>query len=185
MSVLAIVLALVAIQRTAELVLATRNTRRLRALGAYELDRGGYKWIVLLHAGWLAAMAATIPAATAPSWPLLCLYAMLQLGRVWVIATLGRRWTTRVMVLPGAALVHRGPYRLLRHPNYAVVAGEIAVLPLAFGAIAIAISFSLGNLTLILRRIRIEDAALAPQRTARAEPLHSRRPAPTTVDVGT
>ncbi len=70
------------------------------------------------------------------------------------------------MVLPGAPLVRKGPYRLLRHPNYAVVVGEIAVLPLAFGAAAIAILFSLGNLVLILRRIRIEDAALAPQRAA-------------------
>jgi methyltransferase len=166
MSVLAIVLALVAAQRGAELVFAMRNTRQLRALGAYEVDPGGYKWIVLLHAGWLAAMAVTIPAGTPPVWPLLAVYAMLQLARVWVVASLGRRWTTRVMVLPGAALVRKGPYRLLRHPNYAVVAGEIAVLPLAFGAAATAILFSLGNLVLSLRRIRIEDAALAPQRAA-------------------
>jgi methyltransferase len=166
MSVFVGVIALVAAQRGAELVLAMRNTRRLRARGAYEVDPGGYRWIVLLHAGWLAAMAATIPVATPPSWPLIAVYGILQLGRVWVIASLGRRWTTRVMVLPGAALVRQGPYRLFRHPNYAVVAGEIAVLPLAFGAVAIAISFSLGNLVLILRRIRIEDASLAPQRAA-------------------
>lgn len=166
MSVLAIVLALVAVQRGAELVLAMRNTRRLRTLGAYEIDPGGYRWIVLLHAAWLASMAAAIPAATPPSWSLLAVYAMLQLARVWVISSLGRRWTTRVMVLPGAALVRKGPYRLLRHPNYAVVAGEIAVLPLAFGAAGIALLFSLCNLVLILRRIRIEDAALALQRAA-------------------
>jgi methyltransferase len=166
MSVLAAVLALVAVQRGAELCIAFRNTRRLRALGAYEVDPGGYRWIVLLHAGWLAAMAAAIPAATPPSWALLAVYGVLQLARVWVIASLGRRWTTRVMVLPGAALVRKGPYRLLRHPNYAVVAGEIAVLPLAFGAAAVAILFSLGNLVVILRRIRIEDAVLAPQRAA-------------------
>jgi methyltransferase len=109
-------------------------------------------------------MAATIPAATPPSWPLLAIYAALQLGRVWVVSSLGRRWTTRVLVLPGATLVREGPYRLLRHPNYAVVVGEIAVLPLAFGAAVIAILFSVGNLLLIVRRIRIEDAALAPQR---------------------
>lgn len=164
MSTPAIVLALVAVQRGAELVLALRNTRRLRALGAYEIDPGGYRWIVLLHAGWLAAMIATIPAATPPSWPLLAVYGILQAVRVWVIASLGRRWTTRVMVLPGMPLVRAGPYRLLRHPNYAVVAGEIGVLPLAFGAAAVALLFSLANLALILRRIRVEDAALAPQR---------------------
>jgi len=164
MSGLAVVLALVAVQRGVELAFAAANTRRLRALGAYEVDPDGYKWIVILHAGWLAAMAATIPPATTPSWPLLAIYAALQLARVWVVFSLGRRWTTRVLVLPQATLVRKGPYRLLRHPNYAVVVGEIAVLPLAFGAAAIAILFSVGNLLLILRRIRIEDAALAPQR---------------------
>jgi methyltransferase len=166
MTVLAIVLVFVAVQRAAELVLAMRNTRRLRVLGAYEIDPGGYKWIVLLHACWLAGMAATVPLATPPSWPLLATYAVLQVGRVWVLASLGRRWTTRVMVLPGAPLVRKGPYRLLRHPNYVVAAGEIGVLPLAFDATAIAILFSLGNLVLILRRIRMEDAALAPLRAA-------------------
>ena len=163
MSPLPIVLTLVAAQRGAELIVAMHNTGRLRALGAYEVDAGGYKWIVLLHAGWLAAMATTIPAATPPSWPLLAVCAALQFVRLWVIVSLGRRWTTRVMVLPDAALVRRGPYRLLRHPNYAVVAGEIAVLPLAFGAVAVAILFSLGNFLLLLRRVRIEDGALAPR----------------------
>ena len=116
---------------------------------------------MLLHSGWLVAMAAAIPIDAAASWPLLGVYAGLQAARLWVIASLGRRWTTRVIVLPGAPLVRSGPYRHLRHPNYAVVAGEIAVLPLAFGALAIAILFSLGNLGLTLRRIRIEEAALA------------------------
>jgi methyltransferase len=102
-----------------------------------------------------------VPADAAPSWPLLALYAALQLGRVWVIATLGARWTTRVIVLPGAPLIKRGPYRYVRHPNYAIVAGEIAVLPLAFGAVRIALVFSALNLALVLRRIRIEDRALA------------------------
>jgi methyltransferase len=161
MSIFPIVLGLVGVQRAAELVLAAVNTRRLRGLGAREIDAAGYKWIVLLHAGWLAAMVATIPTDMPPSWPLLGVYAGLQAARLWVIASLGRRWTTRVIVLPGAPLVRSGPYRLLRHPNYAVVAGEIAVLPLAFGAVAVAILFSLGNLGLTLRRIRLENAALA------------------------
>lgn len=158
------VLAAVALQRCGELLIARRNTRILRAAGSREIDTGGYRWIVLLHIGWLGAMAATIPAATPPSWPLLGLYAGLQAARVWVIASLGGRWTTRVMVLPGAPPVRSGPYRLLRHPNYAVVAGEIAVLPLAFGAAAVAFSFSLLNFALLARRIRIEDAALAASR---------------------
>ncbi|HVC52054.1 MAG TPA: isoprenylcysteine carboxylmethyltransferase family protein [Stellaceae bacterium] len=166
MSVFVAVLAAVAVQRGGELALAEANTRRLRACGAHEVDPGGYKWFVLLHAGWLVALAATVPPSASPVWPWLAVYAALQLGRVWVIATLGRRWTTRVIVLPGAPLMQGGPYRLLRHPNYAIVAGEIAVLPLAFGAVGVALSFSLGNLLLTVRRIMIEDQALAQNRTA-------------------
>ena len=88
----------------------------------------------------------------------------MQLGRIWVIASLGRHWTTRLIVLPGAPLVRRGPYRFVRHPNYLIVVAEIAVLPLAFGAVAITIVFSLANLLLVARRIAIEERALAPRR---------------------
>ena len=161
MSVLYAVLGFVVAQRGAELGLAARNTRRLREAGAVEVDRRGYPWFVLLHAAWLAGLFLLVPADAAPSWPLLGVFAVLQLGRLWVIATLGRRWTTRIIVPPGAIRVESGPYRWLRHPNYAVVIAEIAVLPLAFGAIAIALVFSAINLALILRRIAIEDRALA------------------------
>jgi methyltransferase len=95
---------------------------------------------------------------------LLLLYALLQPVRLWVMASLGRFWTTRILTLPGAPLVKTGPYRWLRHPNYLVVAAEIAVLPLAFGAVAMAVLFSLGNLALTLRRIAIEERVLAPRR---------------------
>jgi methyltransferase len=88
----------------------------------------------------------------------------LQAARLWVLASLGRFWTTRIVILPGAPLVRRGPYRYLRHPNYLVVAAEIAVLPLVFGAWGIALVFSLLNLVLLIQRIRVEDAALAPRR---------------------
>ena len=161
MSVLHAVLGFVLLQRAIELALATANTRRLRDLGGIEIDARGYPWFVALHGAWLASLLLLVPAAAAPSWPLLGLYAALQLGRLWVVASLGRRWTTRIIVLPGAPLVRSGPYRWLRHPNYTVVVGEIAVLPLAFGAVAIAAAFSVANLVLIARRIRIEDAALA------------------------
>jgi methyltransferase len=160
------VLGLVVLQRLAELVLAARNTSRLRATGAFELDARGYPAFVLLHGGWLLSLALLVPATAPPSWPLLAVYAVLQLGRVWVIASLGRHWTTRLIVLPGAPLVRRGPYRFVRHPNYLIVAAEIAVLPLAFGAVAIAIVFSLANLALVARRIAIEERALAPRRQA-------------------
>jgi methyltransferase len=163
-SVLYAVLGLVALQRAAELVYAAHNTRRLRARGAVEVDAGGYQWFVVLHAAWLASLLLGVPADAPPTWPLLGVFGMLQLGRLWVIATLGRAWTTRIIIVAGTALVEQGPYRWLRHPNYAIVAAEIAILPLAFGAIAIALGFSAANLGLLARRIAIEERALAPLR---------------------
>ena len=161
MIILPAVLMTVAMQRAVELVLAAHNTRKLRALGAIELDRQGYPWLVLLHAGWLAALALLVPPDAVPSWPLLAAFALLQLGRIWVIASLGPRWTTRIVVVPDALLVRSGPYRFCRHPNYLIVAGEIALLPLAFGALGIALVFSAANLVLIARRIGIEERGLA------------------------
>jgi methyltransferase len=155
---------LVALQRLAELVWARRNTIRLRRLGAIEADAAGYPLFVLLHAAWLASLALLVPAAIPPCWPILGLFALLQLGRLWVILSLGRWWTTRILTLPGAPLVQTGPFRWLRHPNYLLVVAEFAVLPLAFGAIAVAAIFSALNLMLIARRIRIEDRALTPRR---------------------
>jgi methyltransferase len=154
------VLALVLLQRGGELILARANTVRLLRLGAVEVDRAGYKWFVVLHAAWLIALALTVPATTTPHWPLLALFFLLQAGRVWVIASLGRRWTTRLIVRPGAELVTSGPYRLFRHPNYLIVVGELAILPLAFNAFTIAVGFSICNGALLLRRSRLERAAL-------------------------
>src|SRR5262249_59823749 len=108
--------------------------------------------------------AAFVPASTAVSWPLLGLFAVLQCGRIWVIASLGRYWTARLIVVPDHPLVTTGAYRFLRHPNYLIVIAEIAVLPLAFGAVTIAAVFSAANLALIARRIAIEERALAPRR---------------------
>ena len=158
------VLGLVALERLVELAQARSNTARLRRLGAVEADAGGYPLYVLLHAGWLMSLAIFVPAATPPKWPLIGLFALLQLGRIWVIASLGRYWTTRIITLPDAPLVRTGPFRYLRHPNYLLVAAEIAVLPLAFGAAAISATFSALNLALLARRIRIEERVLAPRR---------------------
>jgi methyltransferase len=157
-------LGLVLLQRLVELVWARRNTIRLRRLGGVEADAEGYPYFVLLHAGWLVSLALFVPAATPPIWPLLGLFVLLQLGRLWVISSLGRYWTTRIVTLPGAPLVQTGPFRWFRHPNYLLVTAEIALLPLAFGAVAIAASFAAVNLTLIVRRIRIEESVLAPRR---------------------
>jgi methyltransferase len=160
MTVFYTVLGLVALERGGELILAHRNTARLVRRGASEVDRAGYRWFVVLHAGWLAALLVTVPAVTEPEWPLLALFFLLQGGRIWVIASLGRRWTTRLIVVPAAPLVTRGPYRWISHPNYLIVFCEVAILPLAFDAIALAVGFSLCNGALLLRRIRLENAAL-------------------------
>lgn len=154
-----IVLALVTVQRLGELVLARRNTARLLARGAVEVGAGHYPLIVGLHGAWLAGLWA-LGWDQPISLPWLALFIALQLMRVWVIATLGERWTTRIVVLPGAPLVRRGPYRLLSHPNYAVVVAEIAVLPLAFGLVGFAVLFSGLNATVLWIRIRAESRAL-------------------------
>jgi methyltransferase len=157
------VLGLVALQRLIELALARSNTARLRRLGAVEADARGYPLYVLLHASWLASLVAFVPARTQPDWPLVGVFALLQGGRIWVVASLGRYWTTRIITLREAPLVRTGPFRYLRHPNYLLVVAEIAVLPLAFGAVWIAASFSALNLVLIVRRISIEERVLAPR----------------------
>ena len=160
MTVFHAVLALVVLERGCELVLSASNTARLRRLGAIEIDAAGYKWFVLLHGAWLIALFVTVPAATPPNWLLLGAFLLLQFGRVWVLASLGRRWTTRLIVLPGAALVTTGPYRWVSHPNYLIVIAELAILPLAFAAVAVAVGFSACNAFVLARRIRLEHAAL-------------------------
>ena len=164
MSVLWIVLTLVALQRGVELIYSTRNTRRLLSRGGVETGAVQYPFIVLLHAAWLASMAILIPASTPPNWWLLGVYALLQPVRLWTIATLGPYWTTRIISVPNAPLVQRGPYRFIRHPNYVVVCAEIAVLPLAFGSVEIAIVFSILNASLLSWRIRVEERTLGSRR---------------------
>ncbi len=164
MTIFYAVLIFVVVQRLAELVWSARNTRRLLARGAQEVGARHYPLFVLLHGSWLIALALTVPAETPPHWPLLGLFALLQLLRIWVVATLGPYWTTRIITLPGAPLVRHGPFRWLRHPNYAVVVGEIALLPLAFGAWQIALCWSLLNALLLWHRIRVENGALQSRR---------------------
>ena len=152
---------LVGLQRLGELWLSRRNARRLFAEGGREIGTGHYPVLIAVHAGWLAAIAFLIPADAPVYWPLLAAYLLVQVGRAWVISTLGRYWTTRVIDMPAAPLVKRGPYRWIRHPNYVVVVLEVALLPLAFGAWEIALAFSIANLAVLAWRLRIENAALA------------------------
>ena len=148
------------VQRLAELGLAQWNTVRLRASGGVEFGAAHYLLMVALHACWLLGLwLLGHDRSVDPFW--LTVFILLQAGRLWVIATLGRRWTTRVIVLPGAAPIARGPYRWLRHPNYLVVVAEIAVVPLALGLPLFALVFSLANAALLAYRIRVENQALA------------------------
>jgi methyltransferase len=129
------------------------------ARGAIELSPQHYPLIVLVHTGWLIALwmfGRHQPVNIAA----LGLYILLQVLRGWVLYTLGSRWTTRIIVLPGAPLVAAGPYRFLSHPNYAVVIGEIAVLPLAFYLPAVALIFTILNAAVLALRIRAENRAL-------------------------
>jgi methyltransferase len=154
-----LVLGFVTLERLGELALARRNTRRLLARGAVEVGADHYPIIVGLHAAWLAGLWA-LSWSRPVVWPWLAVYAVLQALRAWTLWSLGEHWTTRIIVLPGAPLVRRGPYRFIPHPNYVVVVAEIAVLPLVFDMPTYALVFSALNASILWVRIRLENAAL-------------------------
>ena len=159
MTLAAAVLALVTMQRLGELMLARRNTRGLLDRGGVEIAARHYPAIIACHTLWLVSLWVFGWARpVALGW--LAVFALLQLGRVWILATLGARWTTRIIVVPGETLVARGPYRFISHPNYVVVVGEIAVLPLALGLPLLALVFTLFNACVLFVRIRAENLAL-------------------------
>ena len=164
MYVFLIILGLVTAQRLWELWLADRNTKRLLAAGAVEVGAKHYPLFVLLHAAWLASLAIVTPWTAVPNPVWFALYILLQVGRAWVISSLGPYWTTRIITMPNAPLVRSGPYRFVRHPNYIVASLEIAVLPLMFGQWRIALGFSILNAALVAYRISVEDRALNERR---------------------
>lgn len=161
-----VVLAVVGVQRVRELATARRHTRALVAQGARVVEDDAYALIVGAHVAWFAAGAAEAlarPGARIGEWtlPLLAAAALAEGLRRWAIGTLGPRWTTRVVVLPEAPLVARGPYRWMRHPNYAAVSVELAAIPLAFGLVGTAVAVSVLNAFALARRIRAEERALS------------------------
>lgn len=155
----AALLAFLTLQRIAELWWARQNERRLFAAGGIEYGRSHLPLIVLVHAAWIVGMWALAYDHSVNLF-FLALFVALQIARFWVLLTLGRRWTIRIIVVPGERLVARGPYRFLRHPNYAVVTGEIAAVPLALGLPIYALVFSLLNGAVLAIRITAENAAL-------------------------
>lgn len=158
------VIFLVVLERLCELVIANRNTKRLKAEGAVEIGAGHYPLFVVLHTAWLLAVLWLLPTELRISWPWLALFVLLQAARFWVMASLGPYWTTRIISVPGRPLIKTGPYRFVRHPNYMVVAGEILALPLAFHETLVAIFFSLANAAILFWRIREEETGLVTRR---------------------
>ena len=169
MSLLYLIVGLVAAQRLVELGIASRNTKWLLTHGGQEVGRRHYPLFVVLHTGWLLAVLVFIEADAPinPWW--LTLFLLLQTGRIWVMMSLGRFWTTRLITLPDAPLVSRGPYRFCRHPNYVIVVGEFAALPLAFGAWELALIFSLLNGALLVHRVKVENSALQVRRNIESD----------------
>ena len=161
-----VLVALVGLERVAELVVSTRNARWSRERGGVEHGLGHFPFMVVLHTGLLvgALAEAWIRRPDVPpvlAWSMLALVVASQVLRWWCIATLGRRWNTRVIVVPGMPPVTRGPYRWLRHPNYVAVVAEGVALPLVHSAWITSLVFTVLNAGLLTVRIRAEDAALA------------------------
>jgi methyltransferase len=164
-ALLVIGVALVAAQRLFELVLARRHELRARARGAVERGRGHYPFIVALHILWLMStlVEGLLRGPDFPAyWPVpLSMFLLAQPLRYWALFSLGENWNTRILVVPGAKPVRRGPYRYLSHPNYVAVVVEILTLPLIFGAWITALVFTALNAAVLSVRIREEDRALA------------------------
>jgi methyltransferase len=151
-------------QRGLEELYSARNTRRLLTEGAHEEGRIYYPVVAATHLAWIASLFFLISPAAAIIWPLIVYYLVLQVVRYWVILSLGRFWTHRIVTLPGAGMERRGPYRFVSHPNYAVTIVETFVLPLAFGALALAFIMTVLWWAVLDVKMRIEDEALAPRR---------------------
>jgi methyltransferase len=160
------ILLAVALQRLGELFYSNRNTKQLLAEGGAEVGQSHYPVMIAIHTGWLVTMAVlviladSVPADDHIIWPLLGLYGLVQVGRFWVLYSLGRYWSTKVIDIPMAPLVRKGPYRWIKHPNYVIVVLEVALLPMAFQLWGTAFIFSILNAGILAWRIQVENQAL-------------------------
>jgi methyltransferase len=159
-----IFIALVIMQRIVEVMIANRNARWIKSQGGYEVGKEHYKYIVVLHALFFVSLIieVTVIDSGFVFWTVapLIIFLLAQFGRVWALSALGRFWNTRIMILPGAKVVAKGPYRYLRHPNYVIVVTELACLPLIFQAYWTAILFTIMNALVLSIRIKVEEKAL-------------------------
>lgn len=160
-----VLIAVVAVQRLWELGISKRNERHLQALGGREVGADQYPWMVALHTAFLVSCVAEVWLLNRPWKPAVALASMLVLIgglglRWWALRSLGNRWTTRVVVVPGEALITSGPYRWLRHPNYLAVVLEIAAIPMVHCAWLTAVVFSVANIAILKTRIGVEERAL-------------------------
>ncbi len=159
-----IFLLFVILQRLAELAIAKRNEKVIRAKGAVEFDSSSYKFLVAMHFAFFISLILEkvfLERNLNSLWTLFAtLFVLAQFLRYWAISSLGVYWNTRVLVVPNSKLVSSGPYKYLRHPNYVAVITEIAVIPLIFSCYITAVFFSIINLILLRRRVNIEEEAL-------------------------
>lgn len=160
-----VVISILAIQRVIELLIAKRNEKIVRANGAREYDEKGYKLIVLMHIAFFISLILEyilLDKTLSDFWiPLLILFLLAQFVRYWAIISLGYFWNTKILITPGTSPVTKGPYQFISHPNYLAVIVEIAVIPLLFSCYLTFIVFTILNLLVLRRRIRIEERALS------------------------
>ena len=158
-----VLLLLIIFQRLYELVVAKRNERWMKEQGGIESGQEHYRWFVIVHALFFVSILVevlVIGRAITVNYFLLALFFLLQAARVWCIASLGKFWNTKIIILPEASLVMKGPYKFISHPNYVIVGIELFVIPLLFGAIITAIIFPLLHILLLTVRIPAEERAL-------------------------
>ena len=159
-----IFIGLIALQRLAELYIAKQNEKQMKRMGGVEYGVDHYRWMVLMHSSFFLALTFEVVGFTrdfSSIWPIwLSLFLMAQVGRVWVIMSLGKHWNTKIIVVPDAEVIIKGPYRYIKHPNYLIVATEIIVISLLFNAYYTAMIFSLLNAWMMSVRIPLEERAL-------------------------
>ncbi len=155
-------LGFIILQRLSELVIARRNTERLLSQGAYEVGAAHYPVMVAMHSAWIASLVI-FGYDEAVSFGWLAGFAILQIFRIWILGSLGSRWTTRIIILQEPLIV-RGPYKYLSHPNYVLVVAEIIVAPMVLGLVWVALIFTVLNAAMLWARIGVEHKALAPLR---------------------